>query len=116
MTPGAILASSRASCWISTRARVTEELDEKQWLRLAESREADHPSDAFAVYQAMAEEFLQTADRRAYRDGVRILKRAARAADAAHRGEDFCRQIGWLRDHYRRRPTLIAMLDKAGFE
>ena len=101
--------------WEVAIAAPPEELDAKQWLRLAESREADHPSDAFTVYQAMAEEFLQTADRRAYRDGVRILKRAARAADAAHRADDFCRQIGWLREHYRRRPTLIAMLDKAGF-
>ncbi|MBV9001027.1 MAG: hypothetical protein JO304_18345 [Solirubrobacterales bacterium] len=101
--------------WEVAIAAPPEELDAKQWLRLAESREADHPSDALAVYQAIAEEFLQTADRRAYRDGVRILKRAARAADAAHRVEEFCRQIGWLREHYRRRPTLIAMLDKAGF-
>jgi uncharacterized Zn finger protein len=67
------------------------------------------------VYQAVAGEILQTADRRAYQNGVRILKKAARAADAANRAENFSKEIGRLREQYRRRPTLIAMLDKAGF-
>ena len=67
------------------------------------------------VYQAVAEEVLLTPDRRAYYDGVRILKKAARAASAADRREDFSDQIDRLRQQYRRRPTLIAMLDKAGF-
>ena len=92
-----------------------DELDAKQWLRLAESREAEHPGDALVVYQAMAGEILQTADRRSYQNGVRLLKKAAKAAHAADRVEDFSKQIGRLRDQYRRRPTLIAMLDKAGF-
>jgi hypothetical protein len=63
----------------------------------------------------VAGEILQTADRRAYRNGVRILKKAARAASAASRADDFSKEIGRLREQYRRRPTLIGMLDKAGF-
>jgi hypothetical protein len=59
---------------------------------------------------------LQIADRRAYSDGVRILKKASRAADAAEISGLFGREVGRLREQYRRRPTLIAMLDKAGFE
>jgi hypothetical protein len=46
---------------------------------------------------------------------VRILKKAARAADAVGCGDDFSEQMGRLRERYRRRPTLIAMFDKAGF-
>ena len=68
-----------------------------------------------SVYQAVAEEVLETADRRAYSDGVRILKKAAKSARAAGRAEDFAKHIAGLRERYRRRPTLIAMLDKAGF-
>lgn len=92
-----------------------DELDARQWLRLAESREREHPGDALEVYQATAEDVLLTADRRAYSDGVRILTKAARAAEAADRGEDFSEHIARLREQYRRRPTLIAMIDKAGF-
>ena len=40
-------------------AAPTDELDAKQWLGLGGSREAGHPPDALAVYQAMAEEVLQ---------------------------------------------------------
>jgi len=39
----------------------------------------------------------------------------AKAADAAGRSDDFSKHVGRLREQYRRRPTLIAMLEKAGF-
>ena len=107
--------ADRDLAWDVATAAAPDELDAKQWLRLAESREAKHPGDALAVYQAVAVEILQTADRRAYQSGVRILKKAAKAAHAADRVEDFSKHVGRLRDQYRRRPTLIAMLDKAGF-
>jgi hypothetical protein len=107
--------ADRELAWDVATAAAPDELDAEQWLRLAESREAEHPEDALAVYQAVAGEILQTADRRAYQTGVRILKKAAKAAHAADRVEDFSNQVGRLRDQYRRRPTLIAMLDKAGF-
>jgi uncharacterized Zn finger protein len=107
--------NDRDLAWDVAGAIPRDELDVKQRLRLAESREAEHPGDALGVYQAVAEEVLQTADRRAYQDGVRILKKAAKAADAAGRMEDFSERIARLREQYRRRPTLLAMLDKAGF-
>jgi uncharacterized Zn finger protein len=105
----------RDLAWDVAIAVPRDELDSRQWLRIAESREQEHPGDALAVYQAVADEVLLKADRRAYSDGVRILKKAARAGDAANRREDFSVQISRLREQYRRRPTLIAMLDKAGF-
>jgi hypothetical protein len=107
--------ADRDLAWDVAIAAPPDELDTEQWLRLAESREAAHPGDALAVYQVAAGEVLHTADRRASYDGLRILTRAARAADAAGRGDDYSKQIGRLREQYRRRPTLIAMLDKAGF-
>jgi hypothetical protein len=110
-----LVDGDRDLAWDVATAAAPDELDAKHWLRLAESREAEHPGDALAVYQAVAGEILQTADRRAYQHGVRILKKAAKAAHAADRVEDFSRQVDRLREQYRRRPTLIAMLDKAGF-
>ncbi len=101
--------------WTTAAAVPADSLDFKQWLRLAASRERERPADALRVYQAVADEVLQTADRRAYSDGVRILKKAAKAAHAAGRDEVFSAHIARLREQYRRRPTLIALLDKAGF-
>lgn len=105
----------RDLAWRVAVAAPREQLDAEQWLRLAASREAEHPEDALTVYQAVADEVLETADRRAYADGLRILKKAAKSARAAGRAQDFAKHIARLRERHRRRPTLIAMLDQAGF-
>jgi hypothetical protein len=85
-----------------------------QWLRLAEAREPSHPADAMAVYQRLADDVLVKADKRAYRDAVRRLEAARRAATAAERVDGFEQHMSDLRERHRRRPTLVAMLDKAG--
>jgi hypothetical protein len=97
-------------------AQITQEelLGRDLWLRLAEIREAAHPADAVAVYRRVADEVLEQTDRRAYAAAVRILKRARDAAKAADDLESFSRYITDLREQQRRRPTMIAMLDKAG--
>jgi hypothetical protein len=84
------------------------------WLRLAESSERDRPADALAVYQRIADEVLERADRRAYHSASRILQRARGAAQAAGELGAFAEYLTRLRERYRRRPTLIAILDKAG--
>jgi hypothetical protein len=83
-------------------------------MRLAEAREPDHPADALAVYLALAEVELETADRSSYKSAAGILKRARRAAKAAKRDDLFGEYLHELRERYRRRPTLIQILDKAG--
>jgi uncharacterized Zn finger protein len=57
---------------------------------------------------------LEQADRRAYRSAARILQRARTAAQAAGELDAFAEYVTDLRARYRRRPTLIAILDKAG--
>ena len=84
-----------------------------RWLRLAYIREAQHPADSLAVYLRGVDEILQTTDRRAYAGAVRILKRARAAAAAANQLPVFAKRMAQLREQHRRRPTLIAMLDKA---
>jgi uncharacterized Zn finger protein len=99
--------------WDTAVAAPPEQLGDDQWLRLAEGREADQPGDALAVYQRVVDEILPETDRRAYARAVRILKRARAAAQAAGELDAFTDHIGRLREQHRRRPTLIAMLDKA---
>jgi uncharacterized Zn finger protein len=57
---------------------------------------------------------LEQADRRAYRSAARILQRARAAAHAADELDAFAEYATDLRERYRRRPTLIAIFDKAG--
>ncbi|MEZ5323369.1 MAG: hypothetical protein R2698_15090 [Microthrixaceae bacterium] len=90
------------------------EIQPAQWLRLAEAREPTSPSDAMAVYLRLADELLVQADKRAYRHAIRHLKAARRAATAGDRADEFTEHLGGLRERNRRRPSLMAMLDKAG--
>ena len=90
------------------------ELLDSQWLRLAEAREPTDPADAFAVYLRLTDVALLNANKGAYREAVRHLKAARRAATAAGLGAAFDEHVAGLREQHRRRPTLIAILDKAG--
>jgi uncharacterized Zn finger protein len=56
----------------------------------------------------------RSADKRSYQGAVRYLKAAKKTAAAAGAVE-FDVRVAGLRETHRRRPSLIAMLDKAGF-
>ncbi len=99
--------------WDTAQAAAEDELGSELWLRVAESRETTNPADAVGVYERVADEVLEKTDRRAYAAAVRILKRARDAETKADDLQAFARHIAKLREQHRRRPTLIAMLDKA---
>jgi hypothetical protein len=90
------------------------ELRDSQWFRLAEAREPTHPADALGVYLRVADVALLDANKRAYRQATSLLKTARRAANEAGLVGMFGEKLADLRERHRRRPTLIAMLDKAG--
>jgi hypothetical protein len=100
--------------WTAAAAAPDDALGSDLWLRLAERSERDRPADALAVYQRIADEVLERADRRAYHSAARILQRARAAAQAAGEVDAFAEYLTGLRERYRRRPTLMAILDKAG--
>jgi hypothetical protein len=100
--------------WSAAAAAPQDAIGSDLWLRLAESSERDRPADALSVYQRIADEVLERADRRAYHSASRILQRARAAAQAAGELGAFAEYLTCLRERYRRRPTLIAILDKAG--
>ncbi len=81
--------------------------------RLAEAREPTRPDQALATYLKIADEELVETGRSAYARATATLKRARRAAQAAGEGDAFATALTDLRERHRRRPTLIAMLDKA---
>ena len=86
---------------------------ERRWLELAKAREPAKPADAMSVYLRLADAALVTANRRAYWVAVRHLKAARRSATAAGGTAAFADHLAALRGQYRRRPSLIEMLDQA---
>ena len=110
----ALLADGEADEAWTVAAAGDREILASQWLRLAEAREPTAPGDAMAVYLRLADEVLVRADKRAYRDAVRHLAAARRAATAADRTDEITEHLGGLRERNRRRPSFMAMLDKAG--
>jgi hypothetical protein len=111
----ALLGDGEAGlAWSAAAAAPQDTLGPDLWLRLAESSEQQRPADALAVYQRIADEVLERADRRAYRSAAWILQRARAAAQAANVPDQFGEYLARLREQHRRRPTLIAILNKAG--
>jgi hypothetical protein len=58
---------------------------------------------------------LTTADKRSYQAAVRYLKAEKKAATAADALVEFEVRVAGLRETHRRRPSLVTLLDKAGF-
>ena len=85
----------------------------QRWVRLAEAREVSAPGDAVDVYLRLADLQLETTGKAAYVRAVAILKKAAEAARAADRQGELAAHLAALRATHRRRPTFIAVLDKA---
>lgn len=88
----------------------------QRWMRLAEAREASAPGDALYVYLRLADLQLKTTGKAAYVRAVAILKKAEQAARAAGRQDEFAAHLTALRETHRRRPTFVAVLDKARLE
>jgi len=99
--------------WQTATSLPALDLGERVWLRLAEARQKSEPAQALPVYWRLIDSTLETADRRAYSGAVRLLKRARDAAAAGGEVQAFEARLLALRDRHRRRPSLIAMLDKA---
>ncbi len=110
----ALLADGEPDEAWGVAATVARALGASQWLRLAKAREPTAPADAMAVYLRLADEVLVRADKSAYRDAVHHLRAAHRAATAAELTAGFTDHLAGLRERNRRRPSFVAMLDKAG--
>lgn len=103
------------AAWALATAEPGWEVGEHRWKRLAEVRASTHPADAMTVWFRLVDEVLITADKRAYQSAVRYLTAAKKAATAADAMVEFEVRVAGLRETHRRRPSLIARLDKAGF-
>jgi hypothetical protein len=112
----ALLADGESeSAWQVATAEPEWDAGEQRWQQLARAREQADPAAAFEIYLRLADRALVTADRGHYQVAARRLKAAHRAAASAGLEVEFEAHVLGLREQHRRRPTLIAILDKAGF-
>ncbi len=102
------------TAWNAANADAAWDAGEKRWQRLAEAREGSDPAGALRVYLRLADTALVNAGRASYQLAARRLKAARRAATAAGLAVEFDTHVLALREQHRRRPTFIAILDKAG--
>ena len=75
------------------------------WLRLAELREKHHPDDAKAIYLRLGEQAILHASGN-YDAGVTLLERAAAAAHAIKKSEEFAAELDQMLKKYKAKRNL----------
>jgi uncharacterized Zn finger protein len=85
------------------------------WRRLADARRDEHPDDALDVYRRHLDDALQQADNRSYEAVVGILSAIRDTLAPYGRNDEFAAEVERVREEYRRRPRLLAMLTAAGW-
>ena len=82
------------------------------WLRLAATREEDHPEEAAAIYWSQAAAELERPATGRYEGPVELLKKAARAMQRAGRSAEFVRDLEELRARYRIKRNFTKLLER----
>lgn len=84
------------------------------WSSLAQATAATHPSRCAALHRAKVEEDLRFPNSSAYPGIAATLVTIRDLSAAADEDEQFAEYLAAIREDYRRRPSLMAALDRAG--
>jgi uncharacterized Zn finger protein len=87
------------------------ELQADEWLKLAEAREEKHPTDAADVYRRYVEYLMSGRLGNRYEEAVRYLVKAAKLAARTGRYAQFERYLTDFRARYKRKWSLMMLLD-----
>ena len=82
------------------------------WLRLAETRERDHPEDAIPIYFKQAEVSVTTARKSVYDNAVELLVKAAALMKRMGRSEEFVGRLESLRQKYKIKRNFVKRLEQ----
>ncbi len=100
--------------WSAAASAPRDALGADLWMRLAEAREPESPGRRARGLSAGCRRGARACrSERVSAAAARILLRARAAAEAAGQLDEFDAYLARVREQYRRRPTLIAILDKA---
>ena len=84
------------------------------WRELADASADDLPFDAAQLYRPHLDRLLREANTRVYPDVARILLTMRELYSKVGEQDAFTAWLGELRERYKRRTSLIAVLDRAG--
>lgn len=82
------------------------------WLRLAASREKEHPEDAAPVYLKQAETAIAATSNGRYEDSVGLLVKAAAVMKRIDRGTEFVGHLEALRVKYKIKRNFIKLVEQ----
>jgi hypothetical protein len=102
--------------WAAYEANASARMLDKDLLALIEVRSVEHPGDAMDAYLRLADGHLASTGREHYERAVRLLKKADAPARRAAREADLREHVRTLRETHKRRPTFIALLNRAGLD
>jgi hypothetical protein len=100
--------------WAVAGSAGESEIGRRRWQVLADARMKSDPADALDAFLNLADQELAIAGRPSYGRAIKLLKKAARSAEAAGRTAVFDEHVRELREQYRRRPSMLSMFDRAG--
>jgi len=82
------------------------------WLKLAATREKDHPGDAVPIYRRLIEIEVGHTNNSAYEEAIKLVKRLKPLLARLDNPEDFKQYIALLRAKYKAKRNFIKLLDK----
>ena len=82
------------------------------WLRLAATREKEHPEDAAPIYLRYAEAGVAATSNGRYQDSVKLLAKAAAVMKRMDRSAEFVRRLEALRAKYKIKRNFIKLLEQ----
>lgn len=84
------------------------------WQQLAAASAMSRPGEAADLYRPALAEALNRADKRSYEQVAALLTAMRPLLAAAGREEEFVADVREIREVFKRRPTMIATMDRAG--
>lgn len=82
------------------------------WLKLADTREHEHPEDALAVYQSFVEPTVEQKNNDAYEEAIDLLKKVLQLMNRLGRKEGWDHYVQTLAAQHKRKRNFIALLEK----
>jgi hypothetical protein len=89
--------------------------DRQLWLRLARTREVDHPLEAIPIYEREANAQIDTKNNGGYQAAADHLSRIRRLASAAGDPELFNDLLAGIRTKHKAKRNLMALLERRGW-
>lgn len=82
------------------------------WLKLAATREEDHPGDAVPIYRRIIETTIAQTNNAAYEEAIQLLKKIKPLLVRLETPENFGQYIALLRTQYKAKRNFMKLLDK----